>query len=270
MTQVTQTQSENRDKMLQRVLNLRAKASNDASSESEMNSALSLCAKLMDAYNIEEAELALAEADGRIELEIVHKESDSSILKGRKQKHKIVNVLSAISTFTETKVVMSTYSGKITFTGHRPDTEFANYLVAVIREALDNEFENYKRSVAGRIGYGAKTSFQNAMASRVSQRLYKMADERDEERKNAKEKAESLKIESRDTGSSTALIVSEIAEQKAKEVFAEFKKANPRLRTYRSSYRSTNGTAHGAGKAAGDRMNLGRAISKNSSQKAIA
>ena len=267
MTTVTQNPTNARDKMLQRVMNLRARASDDASSEAEMNTALIMCQKLMDAYNIEEAELALAEAEGRIELEIVHKVADTSMLKGRKQKHKIVNVLSSISKFTETKVVVSSYSGDITFTGHRPDTELANYLVAVIKEALDREFDRYKRSVAGRIGYGAKAAFTTAMASRVSQRLNGMADERDAERKANKMESERLKIENGDTASSTALIVSNIAEQKAKEVDVEFRKAYPRLRTVRYTNSSTNNkNAFHAGKSAGDKLSLGKAISQSNTK----
>lgn len=260
MTEVNQTVTNARDKMLQRVLNLRARASDDASSEAEMNTALAMCAKLMDSYNIEEAELAIAEAEGRIELEIVQKVADTTMLKGQKQKHKVVNVLCSIANFTETKVVVNSYSGNITFTGHRPDTELANYLVAVIKESLDREFSNYKRSVAGRIGYGAKNSFQVSMASRVSQRLSDMTTERNQGRDSAKKEAEKLKIENSATASSTALIISEIAEQKAKEVDIEFRKAYPRLGKLKTSYRSTNGTAHGAGREAGDRLGLGRAI----------
>jgi len=264
MTIVTQTASAARDKMLQRVINLRSRAEDSASSESEINTALTMAMKLMDSYNIEEAELALAEAEGRIELEIVQKVADTSLLKGKRQKHKILNVLSSIALFTETKVVVSTFSGDITFTGHRPDTELANYLVAMIREGLDREFDNYKRSAAGKIGYGAKTSFQNAMSSRISSRLHTMSNERTTSRKKAKEKAQ---IESQSTASSTALVISEIAEQKAKEVNAVFSKAHPRLGKVSSSYRSSNSTAHGAGYAAGNKMNLGRAINGNSQKK---
>lgn len=264
MTLAVQNSSEARDKMLQRVLNLRARAENDASSESEVNTALTMAMKLMDSYNIEEAELAIAEAEGRITLEIVQKVADTSLLKGKKHKHKVINALSAIAKFTETKVVVNSYNGDITFTGHRPDTELANYLVAIVRESLDREFENYKRRVAGGIGYGAKASFQTAMSNRISLRLSGMAKERDKERETAKREAEKLQIENSKTSSSTALVISEIAEQKAKEVNAEFQKAYPRLRSVGVSYHSRNGTAHGAGREAGNKVNLGRAISKNS------
>lgn len=269
MTVVTQTSTDARDKMLQRVLNLRARAEDDASSEAEMNTALTLCQKLMDAYNIEEAELAIAEAEGRIELEIVQKVADTSLLKGKKQKHKVFNVLSSIASFTESKVVVNSYNGNITFTGHRPDTELANYLVAVIKEALDREYVRYQRSVTA-TGYGAKNSFQTAMAQRVYQRLLDMTNERNNERAEAKKEAQKLQIENAATASSTALVISEIAEQKAKEVNAEFQKAYPRLRKISMSYRSTNGTAHGAGRIAGDRVNLGRSIASGTSQKRIA
>lgn len=255
-----------RDKMLQRVINLRARAEDDASSEAEMNTALTMAMKLMDAYGIEEAELAIAEAEGRIELEIVKKVVDTSLMQGKK-KHKIVNVLMAIAKFTESRVVINQYNGDITFTGHRPDTELANYIVAVVKESLDREFDNYKRAVAGRIGYGAKASFQIAMSTRVSQRLYDMAIERDSARAESKREAQKLKIENAATASSTALVISEIAEQKAKEVNAEFQKAYPKLRTTKTFNRSTNGTAHGAGRAAGDRVNLGRSISGASNKR---
>jgi hypothetical protein len=259
MTVITQTASSARDKMLQRVLNLRARAEDDASSEAEMNTALTMAMKLMDAYNIEEAELALAESEGRIELEIVQKVADTSMLKGSKQKHKVINVLTSIAKFTETKVVVSSWTGNITFTGHRPDTELANYLVAVVKEALDREYDRYRRNTPA-VGYGAKNSFQLAMASRVAQRLSDMANEREQERNAAKKEAQKLKIENATTASSTALVIAEIAEQKAREVNDQFRKAYPKLGHINTSCRSSNGTAHGAGRAAGDRVNLGRAI----------
>jgi len=269
MTMTSQIQtSEKRDKILQRVLNLRARAEDSGSSEAEMNTALTMAAKLMDAYNVEEAELALAESEGRIELEIVKKNADASALKGKKHKHSVLSTLTAIAKFTETRVVFSSYTGEITYTGHRPDTELANFLTSVIREALDREYDNYRRNTPA-VGYGAKASFTSAMAARISSRLYKMAEERAAEREENKKEAERLKIENGATASSTALVVSEIAEQKAKEVDAEFRKAYPNLRTVRTMTTSRNYTAHGAGSAAGNKVNLGKAISQ-SSRKAIA
>ena len=266
-TQVQVQKSDARTKILQRVLNLRARAEDAGSSEAEMNTALTMAMKLMESYNIEEAELALAEASGEIKLEVITKNIEASVLKGKKQKHKIVLCLTGIEKFTETKCVFNSYTGAITFTGHRPDVELADFLTCVIKDALDREFMSYRKANAA-IGYGAKTAFQTAMASRVSQRLYNMASERDAEREANKQKAQQLKIENSATSSSTALVVSEIAEQKAKEVAAEFKKAHPRIRTVNTFTRTNNNTAYGAGQSAGNRLNLGRAIGQNS-RKAI-
>lgn len=268
-TQVQMNTSEARTKMLQRVLNLRARAEDAGSSEAEMNTALTMAMKLMDAYNIEEAELAIAEASGEIKLEVITRVADTRILKGTSHMHKVLLCLTGIAKFTETKCVYSKNSGEVTFSGHRPDIELAEFLVGVIKDALDREFEGYKRRESGRLGYGAKTSFQNAMATRVSRRLFDMASERDSDRLSKKRDAQRLQIENASTASSTALVISEIAEQKAKEVNAEFNRAHPRLRTVKTTLRSSNGNAFGAGRAAGDRVNLGRAISR-ASAKALA
>jgi hypothetical protein len=267
-TQVQMSASDARTKILQRVLNLRARAEDAGSSEAEMNTALTMAMKLMESYSIEEAELALAEASGEIKLEVVTKVVNTNVLKGAKQKHKLLSCLTGIEAFTETKCVFNSYNGDITFTGHRPDVEMADFLAAVIKEALDREYDNYRRSVSA-TGYGAKTSFQNAMARRVSARLYDMARDRDAERASNKKKAQRAMIENAATASSTALVVSDIAEQKAKEVSAEFRKAHPRLRTVKTFTRSTNNNAFSAGTAAGNRINLGRAISRGN-QKALA
>ena len=257
--------SEGRDKILQRILNLRARAEDAGSSEAEMNTAFTMAMKLMDSYNIAEAELALAEAQGRIVLEVITKKADTTILKGTKQLHKVLFALTGIEAFTETQSVYNRYNGEVTFTGHRPDIELANFLVAVIKEALDREYENFRRNTPA-VGYGAKTSFQNAMAYRVNTRLKEMAAERNKEREDNRKKAKVQMIENASTSSATALVIAEFAEQKAKEVHDAFRKAHPRLRYTNTFSRSSNYTAHGAGAAAGDRVNLGRAITQGSTR----
>lgn len=256
-----------REKILQRVLNLRAKAEADGASEHEMNTAFAMAMKLMAAYQIEEAELALAEAEGRIELEIINRVADTSAL-GNKQRHKVILTLSAVAEFTSTRVVYNSYNGNITFTGHRPDVELANYLVAVVKEAIDREYHNYRVATPA-VGRGAKSAFQQAMAYRISNRLYRMARESAQEIKEKKMQAERLRIENKDTASSTALVVAEMVEQKRKGVEELFKKTHTRLRAGSGFRMSGNGNAYSAGSQAGDRVNLGRAIS-SANQKAIA
>ena len=258
------TDQTQRDKMLQRVLNLRAKADNDGASEAEMNSAFTMAQKLMDSYNIQEAELAIAEAEGRIVLEIVKKVSDSSALLGKRQRHKVVTVLSAIAAFTSTKVVYNPSSGDITFVGHLPDVELANYIVAVCREALDREYDRY-RSNNSAVGYGAKTSFQIAMARRISSRLYKMKEDADD--KQESDKQEALKIENASTASSTALVISELAEQKEKETAEAYAKAFPRVSKGSGFSGGRNYSAHSAGTAAGNNVNFGKAVTSMKQKK---
>jgi DUF917 family protein len=258
-----------REKILQRILNLRARAEDDGSSEAEMNTAFTMAMKLMDSYNVEEAELALAENMGRIVLDIQQKHADVTA-KINKHKHKVLSVLSAIAHFTSTKVVFSEWSGKITYTGHRPDAELANYLTCVCRAALDAEYDTYRRNNP-RVGYGAKSSFQIAMANRISSRLYTMKNEQafreEKEYQEAKAQREVLKIESKELASSTALVVKELAEQKKVAVEEHFSKAYPKLRTTSfNSFRGNNYTAHRAGTDAGNRVNLGRAISNGSTK----
>lgn len=268
MTEVEMTA---RDKMLQRVLNLRAKAADDAASENEVMSALAVAEKLMNAYQIEEAELSIAEATGRIKIEVVHKTADVTCTKGEggrnSQKHKIVLVLSAINSFANVRSVMK-HNGQIEFTGDRADVEIANYLTALIKRALDDSYNNYRKANP-QVGYGAKTSFQNAMASRISTRLYDIVRERNAEMKKNAEEAKAKMIENQSTASSTALVIVDMLNEKREKVESEFRIRNPRLGTYRASTRSTNGNAFSAGRAAGDRVNLGRSVGANKT-KAIA
>ena len=99
------------------------------------------------------------------------------------------------------------------------------------------------------------------MTNRISQRLYSMAQDAKAEREAKKREAVRLQIENASTASSTAMVVCEIAEQKRKEVNSFFDNA------YKNSLRKgtgfsygRNSTAHSAGAAAGNRVNLGRAI----------
>jgi hypothetical protein len=263
----TQMQQSARDKILQRVVKLRAVAEDNGASEAEMNTALNMAAKLMESYQIEEAELALAEGEGRIILEIVTRKLDTNSLNG-KQRHKIILCLSSIAEFTQTKAAYRRHSGEIIFTGHRPDVEMANYLVAMIKKSLDQEYETYKKNAVA-VGYGSKTSFQVAMANRISSRLYDMARQAAKERNEAKAEIQRKALINPETPTGTALVVAEIAEMKRKEVETAYAKAHPNLRTSSAFSYGRNTSAHSAGRAAGDRVNFGRPVS-GGTQKRIA
>lgn len=267
--------SDDRTKILQRILNLRARADNEASSESEVNAALSLCAKLMDSYNVAEVDLVLAEAQGEIKLEIVSEESEVSVLtyasperRTKPQQHASVLVVTALAKFTETRAVFNTWTGIVTFTGHKPDVVFANYLLSMIREALEHEYQMFRKT-AGAVGYGAKKSFQRAMACRISNRLADMAREREEEWKRGKTEA-ILVIESdQSVDTKTALIIADLHERKKEEVESAFALKHTNIRKVSTNSNARNYTAHGAGTRAGNNVNFGRPVG-HSTMKAIA
>ena len=248
---MTQDQSP-RDKILQRVMNLRALAENDGASEAEMNTAFQKAIKLMDAYGIEEAELAIAENEGRIVLDIVSKTADTSAKLGASWRHKVISTFNGIQEFTSTKIVYWRHNGQIEVTGHRPDVELANYLIAVVREALDSEFTVYQTRVKA-VGYGGKSAFQVAMANRVSQRLRNMAAERKNEVRQA---AQAITNQT----DARALVIYNALAEKQEAVQAAFTAKFPKLSNTSGFSGSNNTTAHAAGRAAGDRVNLGRAI----------
>lgn len=264
--------TKSRDDILERIANLREHASNDAATESESNAALTMAAKLMDSYRVTEAELAVAETEGRISVDIVHKTADVSYKVGR-NRHKVMNVMCGIERLTGTQMVMKNYNAEVEITGDRPDVEMANYLFVLIREALDRQYEEYKRGTPA-LGRGAKASFQTAMSHRISSRLYEMARAAEKERREAADAAHrhqtdggeqpTIFIADEMVNSATALVIADAAAHKAEEVRVAFKERNPRLRSARGFGNGiSNGSAHSAGAAAGNRVHLGRAVGGN-------
>jgi len=253
-----------RNTMLERIINLRARADDDASTEAEAMSALNIAAKLMDSYQVDEAELALAEAEGKIVVDVVQKVSDSTV-KNKTRKHKVIIAMHGIEKFTNTKIVMWSSgrhsSGKIEITGDRPDAEMANYLIGLIKGSMDRAYNEYRTVNVG-VGYGAKAAFQTAMASRINTRLVNMARERDDATNNAV-KGKTIKIGDAVVDTSTALVMVNIAKQKADAVYDTFSKAHPRLGTIRMNTYSSNHTAHSAGHSAGNKVNFGKAINRS-------
>jgi hypothetical protein len=253
-----------RDKILERIVNLRNRADNDASSEAEAMTSLTMAAKLMDSYQVEEAELALAESEGRITIEVITEVSDTSCMNGR-NRHRVMQTFWGVQNFTGTRIVTRTYTGEVDITGDKPDVEIANYLLSVIRKAMDKGYEDYKKQTVG-VGRGAKAAFQQAMANRITSRLKDMKNASDAEREAASKSDEPiLSIADEKIDSSTALVMIDIAKQKKDQIgTAMNSKYGNRLGTSKGFGRTSNGTAHGAGHKAGGRVNLGRAVNKSS------
>ena len=253
-----------RTKILQRIANLRARAEDDASSENEAMVAAAKAADLMEAYNVAEAELAVAETEGRVQIEIV---SEQVASKNGKQDHRAISCATGIASLTTTKVINLRRTGKVEFTGHRPDVETATYLFELIRNALDREYASWSLRQGPGVGRGAKASFQLGMVNRINIRLAQMAREQREARESAAERVE-REAPQIARSQSTELVIVDVLKEKVEKTEQAFREKYPKTRTTYSSRRAGNGSAYGAGYAAGGRIGLNRGVGQ-SRQKAL-
>jgi len=241
-----------RDKILEKIANLRALADDAGSSEGEAMNAAALAAKLMAAYDVSEAELHTAETEGRIVIE-------ERVIRGgiknsyRGHAHRVAFVCVNLGKFTDTRPVITNGGCDIAFVGERVDVELAEFLFGVIKDALDREYEAYRKRTVG-VGRGAKASFQYGMVNRIAQRLYEMT---------AEKNAEIRRIASEKSNTGTDLVVTDYIERKREAVEAEFTQRYPHLGTSYRRVSANNGNAYSSGYAAGDRVSLGRPVGKS-------
>ena len=271
-----------RTDILQKILNLRELGAR-TTSEAEAYSAMKAADRLMQGYRVEEAELALAEASGEIKVEIVSV-YQSGIMQGR-TRHKVQACVWNIERYCEVELVLTAGSrwnpSQAHWIGDKPDVELAQYLLVVIREALDREYDRWKRTQQG-VGRGAKGAFQTAMARRINNRLSEMKAERDAARKQAVQDAQRLLDVDAATKlgiavangdikqlTSTALVLASAAEIKHREVQAAFQKTygHVKLGTASGFSLGRNSTAHAAGYAAGNRVSFGRPVGQSTQRR---
>lgn len=264
-----------RNDIIQRIVNLRGLADSTAS-ENEAMSALGVADKLMKAYRLSEAEIAMAEATGEVKVEIVS-EFQSGINSGR-NRHKVQQCVWAIEQYCEVEVVIKRRGEDVLhWIGDKPDVELAMYLVDMIRTAMDRAYNSWRRQQQG-VGRGAKGTFQLAMACRIIERLKELARQRDKDRKVAlleaqaalsKDQAEALGVAVANGDiaelTDTALIVVAAAEVKKAAVQETFQTryGQTRLGTASGfSYRGSR-TAYDAGRSAGNSVNFGRPVGQS-------
>ncbi len=256
------TNDKNRTKILQRISNLRARAADDAASEAEVMACAAKAERLMDAYRVSEADLAIAEAEGRITMEIV---SEKASLANGSQRHKAQLCWGAVEKLTNTKGVRWSHNNEVEFTGDKPDVAYAMYLFDLIKVGMDQAYTNYRRVCGGRVGRNAKANFQIEMGNAVSKRLYQMARDAARERSKVKARAEALSDEARST--STALVMADAFDERSKETLKEYNRKHPNVRKGPSWSNSgaRNLSAGSAGRRAGDSLSLGRGVGGGSS-----
>ena len=134
------------------------------------------------------------------------------------------------------------------FFGLESDVQMVDYLYKVIDRAIEVETQNFKRTPAYQFATTHRkrlsTSFQNAMARRIGQRLRTMTYEAQAKRTQA------------GTSSSTALVI--IAKEKRVEV--EYLKKGMKLRMVKTPTRISSSVGAQAGYAAGNKVNLSRPL----------
>lgn len=191
-----------RNDILQRILNLRARGVDPASSENEAMACMERADRLMHSYRVEEAELALAEASGAIKIEIVVKTAgrletgNGGSWKRRGNVHSARECSGAIARYCGVKVVFLANGRLAEFLGDRPDVELAIFLQDLIKEAMDRSYVQWRREYGAATGYGAKKAFQLAMARRINQRLYDMyLANKEEEKQTLNEAAKQLSVD---------------------------------------------------------------------------
>ena len=275
-----------RTDIMQRILNLRELAQS-SSSEAEAMNAMKIADKMMHAYRIEEAELALAEGLGEIKVEIVDETKFGLGLNVGRVRHKVQSVIWSLEQYCEIEIVLtSRYAygqpkeNGIHAIGDKPDVELFWYLLEMIRDAMDREYARWLRTQQG-VGRGAKAAFQLAMGNRITERLNQLRRERDTEREEAEAAAVKalnlpadqvrMAVSNGDIkmlSSSMALVVASAAEQKRKAVHEAYQAAykNTRLGTSSGFGYTSNASASSAGRSAGNRVGLGRPVGGGASR----
>jgi hypothetical protein len=270
--------TDNRTNILQKILNLRAKAEGGAS-EAEAMACLEKADKLMHSYRIEEAELALAESAGQIKVEIVTRRymnltTGDGGYRRRGNRHSAELCAGPIAQFTGTKVVFYDSGRSAEFLGDKVDVELAIFLLDLVKNSMDRAYTDW-RAGQGATGYGAKKSFQFGMARRLNERLRDMTEERRAERKEAqKMEAKRLAVDPSVletmvaegnmpelTNTAMVLIVADAA--KERQIAEEYTKQYPKLGKLGGLRGGSNYGAGMAGRKAADRVHLGRVIGSN-------
>ncbi|WP_375264078.1 hypothetical protein [Palleronia sp.] len=216
----------NRNQIIELIRNLRAKAQNAASSESETIAASQAAARLLMQHDITEAELAQI---GREGMKI------GGFDEGRKLLHPILKrAWFGISKLTETKAWND--QGTLRFAGLESDVEMAVYLAEMIQSAGERSWKTYRQSCRR----AHRLSYMLGFGTTISNRLKEMADQRNDAR-----------------GTGTALVV-----QKAAMIDELLSETSTVLVPRRKTKTRVCTDDYKAGGNAGSKVNLGRPVGR--------
>ncbi len=197
-----------------------------------------------------------------------------------KHRDVIWNVFSGLQKFCCLKVYhtrpsrWSTVQGITwSFFGLESDVDMALYLCRILTDAEETSTNTFKKTDIYKNFQGhrktATRNFQIGFGGRINERLYLLSRERENEEKKAQEyhaqamaarmvvASEEAQVKAAEAKTGTALICL-AKEQMIKE---EFAKRGPKLRTVSAKNSGRyNADARGAGRSAGDKVNLGRPL----------
>jgi hypothetical protein len=221
-----------REKMLDKIRALLSKRTENGCTEDEELAALAKAQELMDAYEVSDADLAIAREEGAI----LRSEPP-----GTKDLHSIKFALgNAVAKFTDCRAW--TQDGGMCFCGLPSDARFATWLLDHLTNFVQSELASYLMGVDVTVGMPRRRAingFVIGITGRISQRLYELR-----ERTTAPA-----------TANSRALVATKHQLIKAK---MEELGIRPRSKTF---WRRFNLSSLDAGRAAGDRASFGRPVS---------
>ena len=207
--------------------------------EAEAVAAAQAMQSLQDQYNCTLTEL---------DISLTEYTKDSMSL-GKKVKHPVWGALYGLQAFCEVKLVAN--GSKLTIFGQQHKVDNAMYLISLMQSSMELEFLKYKQSADYEEeafyhhARSIRSSFMNAMASRLCNRLEQM---HRESRSN---------VEQPKASNGTALVI--VADHALDDAF---RKEFPRLRSGGRRHTSNRSAgASKAGRSAGDRVGLRSGVS---------
>lgn len=236
-----------RDQILETIRNLRAKASNAASTEAEAAAAAMIAAKLLQKHDIKETELEIQE-EGAAHKKASHK---------AKVMPEILHYCAlGIEALTETKVYVEAKL-QLCFIGTPHDVEMALYLTEMLVGASKRAWFDAAENVAGsdfKAMTKARLSFYAGFGHRIYDRLMELANERAEARMAARGTA---------TGSALVVVKEALIKAKMEEMGLVLKKGKKHVVDL--DHKSFN-----MGWDAGEKVNLNRPIDGGEEWEAVA
>ena len=220
---------------------LLAKTRDNGCTEAEAEAAAILASKLMQEYDIELKDTQDIEQD-----KYGKRERDFAGGSWRRRSfHEVINTVGCIAYYFDCKVW---YNTKLIYFGSKDDTEMSHEMTDMIRQAMDNAWEQNKEMVHSENphihGRALRSSFLLGMSRRLNEKFFELKTER------------TAIANQRVTGTSLVVIKNQIVEQKYN---AFLQSAGIKLGKGVAKKATVN-TAFQRGKQAADRIDINRKL----------